>query len=777
MKKISKTVKLGGRDLTLTTGEFAEQADASVMAQYGDTVVFATVASSDLREDLGYFPLSMEYQERLSAGGRIKGSRWVKRSGRPTDDEILNGRLIDRSIRPLFPKGYQKDVQIIVYVLSVDGENNPADVAGIAVSAAVEISKHPWNGPVSIVRIGQEDGKFITNPTDAQSESSDMDLVVSSTKDAIVMIEAASQEVSEKDVLDGIAHAQKESKTVLKLIADLAKEAGVKKEKFEAKKVSSDLEKHVKKLADKELSEMIKNFTNQADLFSKLDEIKAAATEEVEDEEKKMAADLVEKIFTKKMKELVLSGKRIDGRKHDEIRTLSSMVGFLPRTHGSAMFKRGSTQALTVATLGSPSNTQLLESAEGEEEKRYIHHYSMPPFSTGETGRVGSPSRREIGHGALAERALTPVIPTESEFPYTVHVVTEIMSSNGSTSMASTCGSTLSLMDAGVPLKSPVSGIAMGLVVEDEKNFAVLSDIMGLEDFNGDMDFKVTGTEKGITAMQMDVKTLQLTLPILKKAIAQAKEGRAFILESMLKTIKEPRKTVSKYAPKIITIKIDPTKIGEVIGPGGKTIKGIIANTGAEVDVDDDGTVTISAVDQTAVDTAKETVENIVKEVQAGEIYEGKVVRIENFGAFVNILPGKDGMVHVSDMAEEYVSNPSDIVQMDQDVTVRVKEIDNMGRINLSMILDPSKDKPKEDRRSGNGGGRDDRRHGGGRRDFNRNDRNDRRGGNGGGRRDFKRGGGRGFDRRDRKDDKGASAGPHFPASRLVSSGKKRFDR
>ena len=766
-KGIEKSLDLGGRKLTISTGKVAEQASMAVMASYGDTVVLATVVGSNNDTDLDYFPLSVEYQERLYAGGRIKGSRWVKREGRPTDEEILTGRLIDRSIRPLFPKDYKKEVQVIAMVMSVDMENSPAVVAPIAVSAALAASNLPWQGPVSVLNVGLNDGKFILNPTTEQMKDSTMDLVVSTTKDAIVMIEAGAKQVPEKDILGGIAFAEKEGKAVLKFIEDFAKEIGTEKIKVEKHVYDKDLEKQVKKLAEKQVDDILEaKRKNGNQSRNEMDELRAALMDQIDSEHQKEAAEILDKMFTEKLKASTLKGVRPDGRKHTEIRKLWSEVGVLPRTHGSAIFTRGSTQVMSIATLGAPSMGQLIESAEGEEEKRYMHHYSMPPYSTGEVGRVGSPSRREIGHGALAERALEPVLPSESEFPYAIRVVSEVLSSNGSTSMASTCGSTLALMDAGVPIKAPVSGIAMGLVVEDEKNYAILSDIAGIEDFNGDMDFKVTGTPNGVTALQLDVKTLNLTLPMLEKAIAQAKEGREFIMESMMKTIKESRTTVSKYAPKIVTVAIDPLKIGEIVGPGGKTIKKIIAETGADIEINDAGLVNISAVDEEAVKKAKETIENMVKEVQPGEIYEGTIKRIESYGAFAEILPGKMGLIHVSDMSEEYVSNPEDLVKMDQKVQVRVKEVDNMGRINLSMILDPAKDEEKQKERSERTGGEDRGRRNfsrGGNRGFGNRGRDDRRGG-----------GGRNFRGGNRSQGGERSSGPHFPTSRLVLPDKNR---
>lgn len=744
MKEIKKELKLGNRTLSLSTGKIAPQASGAVMAQYGDTVVLATVVASELKQELDYFPLQVEYQERLYAGGRIKGSRWVKREGRPSDDEILKARIIDRSIRPLFPKNYKKDVQVIVTVLSVDLENDPIYVAPIAVSAAIEASEIPWNGPVSVLSVGIRDGQPFLNPRDSELEHSEMDLIVSSTSESVVMIEAGASEVSEDDILNGIEFAHEQSQEVLKFISEFASELGVKKQEIEEIKLDKTLEKKVEKIISGKLDSLVEKMAKKEGGMDELSDLKEKVVEEVGEEKAKPAKEIVEYLLKQRIRKMILSGKRPDGRKHDEIRKLSSEVAVLPRTHGSAIFSRGLTQALTVATLGSPSLGQLIESAEGEEEKRYIHHYSMPPYSVGETGRVGYPGRREIGHGALAERALLPVIPSESEFPYAIRLVTEVTSSNGSTSMASTCGSTLSLMDAGVPIKAPVSGIAMGLVIEDEDNFAILSDISGIEDFNGDMDFKVTGTKDGITAIQLDVKTLNLTSKILKQALMQAKQGRMYILESMLKTISKPREKVSAYAPKIKTIQINPEKIGDVIGPGGKMIKRIIAETGAEVNVDDDGSINISGINAQGVEKAIEWIESLVKEVEPGEVYKGIVKRIEPFGAFVEILPGKEGLVHVSDMSTDFVKDPNEKVSLEQEIEVRVKEIDKLGRINLSMILDPSLEDQKH-------GGRD----------------NDRKGGRN------KSWGGKGKPGR-----RSGSAGPHFAPSRLVENGsKKNFRR
>jgi len=709
------------------------------MASCGETVVLATVTVADLKEDWGYFPLSVDYQEKLYAGGRIKGSRWVKREGRPSDDEILTARLIDRSIRPLFPKDYQKQVQIVVTVLSVDLENSPDMVAGLAVSAALSSSSIPWEGPVGMVKVGLSEKKFVINPKESDKTDSEMELVVSATKDAIVMVEAGAREISEEMVIEGVSYAQKEATRLIGFIEDFSKAVGEKKDILETNPVDKSIRKKIEETTKDVFPNLIEGMSNKQLGYSDYDKLKKEITEQYEgEEEKEQLGRFFDEIFSDSVKNLIKSGKRPDGRKFDQVRKIDCEVGFLPRTHGSALFNRGNTQALTVTTLGASSLEQLIETAEGEESKRYIHHYSMPPFSSGETGRIGFPARREIGHGALAERALLPVIPSEDVFPYTILVVTEILSSNGSTSMAATCGSSLSLMDAGVPIKAPVAGIAMGLVFEDEKKYTILTDITGIEDGNGDMDFKVAGTHKGITALQLDVKTLRLSVGILEDALKEAKKARETILEAMEASIKEPRGGVSVHAPKIKVLKIDTEKIGEVIGPGGRVIKKIIADTGAQVDVDDDGTVSVSASAEEAVNKALEKIESIVKEVQAGEIYEGEIKRIQPFGVFVEVLPGKEGLVHVSDMSDKYIKDPSEIVKIGEAVRVRVKEIDDLGRINLSMILDKKLEEQKT---------------------FTRDKRNNFRGRQGS------------YNSRDR------SKGPHFPTSRLLDDKKRRFMR
>ncbi len=733
MKVITKTAEIAGKKLSLEVGRFAEQASAAVLARYGDTMVLATVTASSKETTLDYFPLSVEYVERLYAGGRIKGSRWVKREGRPTDDAILAGRVIDRSIRPLFPKSYNHDVQVIITVLSMDGEHDPDVLGLVATSAAIAISPIPWNGPIAGVRMGyvanSEGGKgaYLVNPTSTEQETSEFDFVVSSDRTKVVMLEGGFCETPEPLVFEAIKEAKKVNGEIIDLIDSLVKEVGKKKIALSEVSEADDLKKKIEKDYKKEMAEA---FAKKAEKEFGGDEVTALAAKIVTDYGTDYTTKDVEAaldaLFKKQVRENVLTaGKRFDGRKIDEVRPIEIEVGILSRTHGSAMFKRGQTQALTVATLGTPSLEQLIESPMGEESKRYIHHYSMPPYSVGETGRVGTPSRREIGHGALAERALLAVIPSEDVFPYTIRLVSEIMSSNGSTSMASTCGSTLALMDAGVPIKEPVAGISVGLMTDKEKKngkYVLLTDIMGIEDFSGDMDFKVAGTKNGITAIQLDIKIDGLTDEICEETLERARVARMGILEKMLAVISAPRTNVSQYAPKVKVIKIPTERIGEVIGPGGKVIRNIIATTGATVDVNDDGSVFISGTDADGVQKAVEWVEGLTHDVEVNEEFEGEVKRILPFGAFVEILPGKEGMVHVSQMSTGFVDNPEKVVSIGQKVKVRVMEIDDMHRINLSMLFgEDAKAKPAESRsgggdRGGRGGGRGG--YGGGRRRY-----------------------------------------------------------
>jgi polyribonucleotide nucleotidyltransferase len=698
-KKTTATLEIGGKTLTLEVGSLAQQATSAVLARLGDTMVLLTVVMGKERPDIDYFPLTVEYVERLYAGGRIKGSRWVKREGRPTDEAILTGRLIDRSIRPLFPKTFKKEVQVIATVLSVDGENSPDILSVVATSAALAISPIPWKGPVGAVRMGyvnnKENGKsdFVVNPGMAESELSELDLIVTSLKGKTLMLEAGAQQIAEDIVLEGIKKAQAENERIITFIEDFAKQVGQKKEEVKPNTELLELVAVLEKSYRTEIVTMIKERISKelrgdpGEFIDKIIEEQKAKDKDFT-EDKKLIAIAIEHIMFKCLRENTLEkGIRPDGRKVDEIRPISCQISVLPRTHGSAIFNRGDTQALTIATLGSPRMEQLIESAEGEESKRYIHHYNMPPYSVGEAGRFGFTSRREIGHGALGERAIMAVIPSQTEFPYTIRVVSEILSSNGSTSMAATCGSTLALMDAGVPIKKPVAGIAMGMVSKDDK-YVILTDILGLEDFSGDMDFKVAGTDSGITAIQLDVKILGLTIEQIKEVFAKAKIARLFILEKIIAVAGAGRKGVSEYAPKIEQVQVPVDKIGEVIGPGGRVIKSIIATTGATVDVEDSGIVTISGTDKDAVAKAVEWVKGIVREVKVGEIFEeAEVKRVLNFGAFVEFLPGKEGMVHVSKMAEGFVRNPLDVVKIGQKVKVKVYEIDDQGRTNLTMLF------------------------------------------------------------------------------------------
>jgi polyribonucleotide nucleotidyltransferase len=706
MKKTSVSLELSGKKLTFETGELAFQATSAVLARLGDTVVLVTVVAGG-KTELDYFPLSVEYGERLYAGGKIKGSRWVKREGQPSDEAVLAGRLIDRSIRPLFPKNFKNDVQVIITVLSVDGENDPDVLALNAVSAALAISRIPWNGPIGAVRVGYVKGngnaaEFIINPGSAESELSEIDIVASQLKDKTVMIEAGAHQVQEEVLVQAIEKAHVETQKIIGLIEDLVKQVGDKKLEVSEENAYNEAVALVEKSYKTEVKALIASRVNKEggdteaeDLATKIYEDNKAANPDSEID-KKIISKAIESIMFKMIRaDVIERKKRVDGRKMDEIREIVTKVGLLPRTHGSALFQRGITQALSIVTLGSPRMEQLIESAEGEETKRYIHHYSGLPYSFGQTGRVGSPSRREKGHGALAERALLAVIPKQDVFPYTIRVVSEVLSQNGSSSMASTCGSTLALMDAGVPITKPVAGISIGMMSDGDK-YELLTDIIGLEDFSGDMDFKVAGTDTGVTAIQLDVKIPGLTVEQIKAILERAKTARLQILEIMLKTLPKSRANISQYAPKIEIIKIPVDRIGELIGPGGKVIKNIIATTGASVEVEDDGSVAISGVSEESVQKAVEWVKGLTREVTVGEVFEdAEVKRILPFGAFVEFLPGKEGMVHVSKMSTEFVKNPSDVVSIGQKVKVRVAEIDDQGRINLSMLFGETAQKPE----------------------------------------------------------------------------------
>ncbi len=682
-KIVSKSTEIAGRTLSFEYGRLAGQAASAVMTRYGDSVILAavTIGAEDNKKD--YFPLSVEYQERLYAGGRIKGSRWVKRE-RNTDAETLSARLIDRSIRPLFPKDFKNEVQIIVMVLSTDTAND-TDVLGInAVSAALAISAIPWAGPIAGTRIGLENGQLVVNPQNGNREGVDLDLVVSGTKDLIPMIEAGANQIPEDQMFSAIQLATENNQKVINCINELVTEIGHDKIVLNKAKIDPAFVSEIEKKAQELVESYLKSSSQKEG--NSLEEIVSAVSEGVEPSQKSSIPTIIEDLISKTLRKNILEKKqRADGRKLDEIRSLDIQVGVLPRVHGSAIFQRGQTQALTVTTLGAPSLGQTLETAEGEEVKRYMHHYNFPPFSTGETGRVGAPKRREIGHGALAERAIAPVIPAEIDFPYAIRVVSEIMSSNGSSSMASSCGSTMSLMDAGVPIKAPVAGISIGLIDD-----VLLTDIIGLEDHYGDMDFKVAGTETGITAIQLDTKVPGLTLEICKQTLDRAKTARMQVMQAMLKVLDKPRPELAPTAPKITAVQIPVDKIGELIGPGGKNIKKLMADTGTDVDVNDAGNVFITGLDAAGVAQAVAYVSALGKEVVAGEVYEGTVARLQPFGAFVNILPGKDGLVHVSQMAQGFVADPAAIVKEGQTVRVWVTEVDSQNRINLSMLFDES---------------------------------------------------------------------------------------
>ncbi len=711
-KVIRSEIELGGKKLSLETGELAGHANGAVLAQYGETVVLATAVSKEAPADIGYFPLAVDFEEKLYASGRISSSRFIKREGRPSETSVLTGRLIDRSIRPLFPKDFQAEVQVIITVLSFDEENDPDIISLIAASAALTISDIPWNGPISGIKVGQKDGKFIVNPTIAETEESPLDLLVASTEGEIVMIETAAREIDDKVVEEGLEFAVKTGKEVIKLITDFAKEAGREKQKYESQKLTPENEKTVKDFIQ---AAIMKDFDKASlddnwfgDCMKLLVEKFITEGSEIKD---KLLVSLLEDAVTQKLRDdILVHGKRPDGRKPDELREITIKVPVLPRTHGSAIFQRGETQVLSIATLASPALKQLIEGMYGEDSKRYMHYYNFPPFSSGEVKRLGSPGRREIGHGALAEKALVPVLPSQDVFPYTIRVVSEVLSSAGSTSQAAVCGSTLALMDAGVPLKEPVAGISIGLITDsaDKSKYVLLTDIAYQEDAQGDMDFKVAGTKNGITAIQMDIKLSGISTKIASQSIQKAKIARLDILKMMEKAIPAPRPAVNKYAPTVILVKIDPAKIGGVIGSGGRVINNIISTTGATVDVEDDGTVMISAKDADAARKAASWVEGIVKEPQPGEIYEGPVTRILPFGAMVEMLPGKEGLVHVSKLAEGRVENVEDVVKVGDVVKVHVAEIDDMGRVNLSMVFDAD-GKPMAKASSG-GEGRPERR-------------------------------------------------------------------
>lgn len=697
------TIDWAGRTLTVETGQLAKQANGAVMIRYGDTAVLSTATASKEPKPLDFFPLTVNYEERLYAVGKIPGG-FIKREGRPSEKAVLASRLIDRPIRPLFADGFRNEVQVISIVMSVDQNCSSEMAAMFGSSLALSVSDIPFEGPIAGVTVGRIDDQFIINPTVDQLEKSDINLVVAGTKDAINMVEAGADEVPEEIMLEAIMFGHEEIKRLIAFQEEIVAAVGKEKSEIKLFEIDEELNEKVKALAEEDLLKAIQVHEKHA-REDAINEVKNAVVAKFEDEEHdedtiKQVKQILSKLVKNEVRRLITEEKvRPDGRGVDQIRPLSSEVGLLPRTHGSGLFTRGQTQALSVCTLGALGDVQILDGLGVEESKRFMHHYNFPQFSVGETGPMRGPGRREIGHGALGERALEPVIPSEKDFPYTVRLVSEVLESNGSTSQASICASTLAMMDAGVPIKAPVAGIAMGLVKSGE-HYTVLTDIQGMEDALGDMDFKVAGTEKGVTALQMDIKIEGLSREILEEALQQAKKGRMEILNSMLATLSESRKELSRYAPKILTMTINPDKIRDVIGPSGKQINKIIEETGVKIDIEQDGTIFISSTDESGNQKAKKIIEDLVREVEVGQLYLGKVKRIEKFGAFVEIFSGKDGLVHISELALERVGKVEDVVKIGDEILVKVTEIDKQGRVNLSRKAVLREEKEKEEQQS-----------------------------------------------------------------------------
>ena len=681
------TIDYAGDEFNLQTGKVAKQANGSVVVRCGDSQVLVTATMDDPRPGMNYFPLMVNYEERVYAIGQIPGSV-MRREGRPRDEATLAARVIDRSIRPLFPDGYRRDVQIVATILSVDDDHDPEVLALNGASAALTLSDIPFAGPIGGVKVGLVDGKIIINPDEEERENSDLDLVVAGSKDAIMMVEASANEVSEDKILEAMDAAHEEIKKFISLQEDIREEAGKEKMPFESPTVDDEIQTQVDQILEEKMKEAIQIQEKKA-RNNRLDELKEELKTTINPDEDEDINDQLELAFEKMIKKSVKSliiddGVRPDGRDYDEVRPIWAEVDFVPRAHGSGIFTRGETQALSVLTLGSARDEQTIFGLGENETKRYMHHYNFPSFCVGETSPMRSPGRREIGHGTLGEKALLPVIPSEEDFPYTIRIVSEVLESNGSSSQASICGSSLALMAAGVPIKAPVAGIAMGLMKKDDE-IVVLSDIQGFEDFHGDMDFKVAGTKDGITALQMDMKLKGLSFEVLKEALEKAKKGRMHIMGKMLDVIPEPRPKLSKNAPAIITMNINPEKIRFVIGPGGKMINKIIDETGADIDIEDDGLVKIMTEDQEGGQKAKEMIERLTEEVEVGKIYQGTVKRIMDFGAFVEILPNKDGLVHISKLADHHVKEVRDVVSIGDEIPVKVIEIDDQDRINLSL--------------------------------------------------------------------------------------------
>ena len=691
--KVFRT-KLGDKDIIIETGKMAGQAGGAVTIRQGDSQMFCAATMGDIREGLDFFPLTVDYEERMYAGGRIPGS-FFRREGRPREEAILIARMTDRPIRPLFPEGMRNEVQVILMSLSADTEN-PLDTLGInAASASLMISDIPWAGPIGAVRIGYVNGQLVVNPSFSEMEESKLDLIVAGTKQAVAMVECGAKEVSEQVMVEALDLAHRAIQPIIEIQEEMAREIGKAKRDVEQMTLDQDLVEQVRPLVSERLLEILKQPYIKENLYDGIRNLKDEAVES-------LTADKLETLSETELKALkknigqafgevekdiirarILSDRiRPDGRKPDEVREIWCEVNTSPRAHGSALFTRGETQVLTMATLGTPREAQELDNLIPGEAKRYMHHYNFPPYCTGETGRLFQ-SRREVGHGMLAERALRAVLPDETEFPYTLRLVSEVMSSNGSSSMASTCGSTLALMDTGVPIKRPVSGVAMGMIKQDE-NYVILTDILGMEDHLGDLDFKVTGTSEGITALQMDIKISGITTEIMSEALDQARKARLFILDKMLETIDKPRTEIKDHAPRIEIVKVPVEKIGAVIGKGGETIRSIQEETGTRIDIEDDGRIFIASTDGVGYKAAREWIERLTEEVVVGQIYTGKVVRITDFGAFVEVLPGQDGLVHISQLDTSHVSKITDVVNEGDEVTVMVTNVDNQGKIRLS---------------------------------------------------------------------------------------------
>ena len=753
--KKTVSIEWGGKTLTLETGRIARQADGAVLATYGETVVLCAVtAAKSVKEGQDFFPLTVHYQEKFSAAGRIPGG-FFKREGRATEKETLTSRLIDRPVRPLFPEGFYNEINVICQVLSYDGETEPDIVAMIAASAALTISGVPFMGPIGAARVGFRNGEYELNPSlsSALDEEGRLDLVVAATNDAVMMVESEAKELTEEEMLGAVMFAHEESKKVIGAIIDLAEQAAKDPWELASSDDNASMKDAIRAMIGDDIAKAYK-LTDKSARSDALNEarekVKAHYSSEEFDGQQKMTANkLTKKLEAEIVRGAILKdGQRIDGRKLDQVRPIEAMVGLLPRTHGSALFTRGETQAICTTTLGTKDAEQMIDGLEGLSYNNFMLHYNFPPYSVGEVGRFGFTSRRETGHGKLAWRALHPVLPKHEDFPYTIRILSDITESNGSSSMATVCGGCLSMMDAGVPIERPVSGIAMGLILEGD-DFAVLSDILGDEDHLGDMDFKVAGSEKGITSLQMDIKVAGITQEIMKTALEQAKGGRAHILGEMNKALTGARTEVSKHAPRIETMQIDKSKIRDVIGTGGKVIREIVAETGAKVDIDDEGVIKISSSNADEIEAARKWIEGIVEEAEVGKIYNGKVVNIVDFGAFVNFMGGKDGLVHVSEMKNERVEKPTDVVSEGQEVKVKVLEIDQRGKVRLSMRVvdqetgeeledtrpprEPRGDKPRGDRGGDRRGGRGPRGGGGG--------RGPRGGGDGGGNNDGSNGG------------------------------------